>query len=54
MTPIGSDYQRMFEEVVARLEAGELSDLDTALLRLDHAIDAKIRSALEPGDARAA
>ena len=55
MTPIGSDYQRMFEKVVTRLQAGELSDLDGELLRLDHAIEAKIRSAaLEPDNARAA
>ena len=55
MTPIGSDYQRMFEVVVTRLQARELSDLDAVLLRLDHEIEAKIRAAaLEPGDARAA
>ena len=46
MTPIGSDYQDMFDEVAISWQAGQVADLDTALKRLDRSIDEKIRTAL--------
>jgi hypothetical protein len=55
MTPIGSDYQNMFDEVAVKWLAGEVPDLGAALKRLDRAIDEKIRAALaELGESRAA
>jgi multiple sugar transport system substrate-binding protein len=46
MTPIGSEYQDMFDEFAVSWQAGAIADLDGALKRLDRAIDEKIRVAL--------
>jgi multiple sugar transport system substrate-binding protein len=55
MTPIGSEYQGMFDEVAGSWQAGQIKDLAGALKRLDRAIDDKIRAAmLELGETRAA
>jgi diguanylate cyclase (GGDEF)-like protein/PAS domain S-box-containing protein len=55
MTPIGSEYQGMFDEVAVSWQTGEIKDLHGALKRLDRAIDDKIRAAmLELGETRAA
>jgi multiple sugar transport system substrate-binding protein len=55
MTPIGSEYQNMFDELGASWQAGQVGDLDGALKRLDRSIDDKIRAAmLEVDETRAA
>ena len=45
MTPIGSDYQAMFEEVGRAWQEGQIDDLDAVLRDLDTAIDARIDAA---------
>jgi hypothetical protein len=45
MTPIGSDYQAMFEEVGRAWQDGKIADLGTALRTLDATIDARIATA---------
>jgi diguanylate cyclase (GGDEF)-like protein len=55
MTPIGSEYQSMFDELGASWQAGQVGDLHSALMRLDRSIDDKIRIAmLEVDETRAA
>jgi diguanylate cyclase (GGDEF)-like protein len=55
MTPIGSDYQAMADELAVRWEAGDVPDIEAALKELDGAIDEKIRAAVaELGRTRAA
>jgi hypothetical protein len=55
MTPIGSEYQEMLDELVVRWQAGEVSNLEAALAALDQAIDEKIRVVVaELGRSRAA
>ena len=55
MTPIGSDYQNMFDELAVNWLAGGVPNLEAALKRLDRAIDDKVRAALaELGESRAA
>jgi multiple sugar transport system substrate-binding protein len=55
LTPIGSEYQGMFDELGVSWQAGQIKDLDGALKRLDRAIDDKIRAArLEVSETRAA
>jgi diguanylate cyclase (GGDEF)-like protein/PAS domain S-box-containing protein len=55
MTPIGSEYQTMFNELGASWQAGQVGDLDGALKRLDRSIDDKIKAAmLEVDETRAA
>jgi multiple sugar transport system substrate-binding protein len=55
LTPIGSEYQGMFDELGVSWQRGQVKDLDAALKRLDRAIDDKIRAAqLEVGETRAA
>jgi len=55
LTPIGSEYQGMFDELGVSWQGGQIKDLDAALKRLDRAIDDKIRAArLEVGETRAA
>ena len=46
MTPIGSEYQEMLDELAIRWQAGEVSNLESALAALDRAIDEKIRAAV--------
>jgi multiple sugar transport system substrate-binding protein len=46
MTPIGSEYQEMLDELAVRWQAGEVSNLESALAALDRAIDEKIRAAV--------
>ncbi len=45
MTPIGSDYQGMFDELATRWQAGDIPDLGAGLRELDLAIDERIRAA---------
>jgi diguanylate cyclase (GGDEF)-like protein/PAS domain S-box-containing protein len=45
MTPIGSDYQAMFEEVGRAWQEGQIADLGAALRELDATIDARIAAA---------
>jgi multiple sugar transport system substrate-binding protein len=54
MTPIGSDYQGMFDELATSWQAGDVPDLAAGLRDLDRAIDERIRSAVIELDARAA
>ncbi|HEX5823458.1 MAG TPA: extracellular solute-binding protein [Candidatus Limnocylindrales bacterium] len=55
MTPIGSEYQVMSDELAASWQAGRVGDLEGALKRLDLAIGDKVHAALlELGDTRAA
>ena len=55
MTPIGSEYLEMLDELANRWQAGEVSNLEAALAALDRAIDEKIRAAVaELGRSRAA
>jgi diguanylate cyclase (GGDEF)-like protein/PAS domain S-box-containing protein len=51
MTPIGSDYQKMFDEVAVSWLAGQVPNLETTLARLDRSIDQKIGAALAEGGA---
>jgi len=50
MTPIGSEYQAMFQDVAMRWQAGEVDDLEGALRRLDREIDERIGSAITEFD----
>jgi diguanylate cyclase (GGDEF)-like protein/PAS domain S-box-containing protein len=55
MTPIGSDYQAMFEEVGRAWQEGKIADLGAALRELDATIDARIAAAgIRLDDTRAA
>jgi hypothetical protein len=55
MTPIGSEYQEMLDELAILWQAGQVSNLEAALAALDQAIDRKIRVAVaELGRSRAA
>jgi diguanylate cyclase (GGDEF)-like protein/PAS domain S-box-containing protein len=45
MTPIGMDYQDMFDDLAIKWQAGGIPDLDAALRRLDRDIDEQIRDA---------
>jgi hypothetical protein len=45
MTPIGSDYQAMFDELVQSWQAGGVADLEAALRQLDEEIDERVRAA---------
>ena len=45
MTPIGSDYQAMFEEVGRAWQEGRIADLGAALRELEATIDARITAA---------
>jgi hypothetical protein len=44
MTPIGSDYQTMFEDLGRAWQDGQIADLGAALRGLDAAIDGRIEA----------
>jgi len=50
MTPIGSEYQAMFDELARRWQAGEVADLTAALKRIDREIDDRMRAATTERD----